>query len=94
VTREVYIERSCRELAKARGCILLKLWPAGAAGIPDRILLMPRGRVVFIEFKAPGKKPGPLQRHWHEVLRGLGFQVEVMDNAQAFRAIIQTQSTT
>ena len=43
--------------------------------------------MVFIEFKAPGKKPTPLQAAWHDKLRALGFEVHVIDNVSDFEAI-------
>jgi len=42
---------------------------------------------MFIEFKAPGKKPTPLQNAWHEKLRALGFTVHVIDNVSDFERI-------
>jgi transposase len=45
------------------------------------------GRATFIEFKAPGKKPTPLQAAWHSRLRALGFEVHVIDNVSDFEAI-------
>jgi hypothetical protein len=50
-------------------------------------MLSAGGRVVFIEFKAPGKKPTPLQAAWHARLRALGFEVHVIDNVSDFEAI-------
>ena len=38
------------------------------------------GRIHFVEVKAPGKKPRPLQKHRHEQLRALGFRVVVIDS--------------
>jgi len=50
-------------------------------------MLSAGGRVVFIEFKAPGKKPTPLQAAWHSRLRALGFEVHVIDNVSDFKSI-------
>ena len=41
---------------------------------------MPNGRAFFVELKAEGKAPTPLQRHEHELLRALGHTVLVIDN--------------
>lgn len=51
-------------------------------GIPDRMCILPNGRVFFVEVKTTGKKPRKLQLWWHEKLRSLGYQVYVLD-AQA-----------
>lgn len=58
----------------------LKLTSPSAAGLPDRLLLMPHGRVVFVEVKRPGQKPRPLQVKRFKRLRDLGFKVYVLDD--------------
>lgn len=83
---EKHIEAKCRKFAKARGHVFWKLVVQGYPGVPDRLMLSP-GRVTFIEFKAPGKKPTPLQAAWHAKLRALGFTVHVIDNVSDFERI-------
>ena len=65
---------------KLRGGICPKLACPGAAGMPDRVALLPGGRLAFVELKAPGKQPRPLQAARHETLRRLGFRVYAVDN--------------
>ncbi|EBD6078502.1 VRR-NUC domain-containing protein [Salmonella enterica] len=48
--------------------------------VPDRIVLLPGGRIVFVECKAPGKPPRADQLREHERLRALGFTVVVLDS--------------
>jgi hypothetical protein len=88
---EHYTEQHSRSIAHAHGCILLKLSPFGMAGIPDRILLMPGGRVMFIEFKADGKYLKPLQRWWRDRLQALGFRVEVCRSSAEFRRLLDSE---
>jgi hypothetical protein len=87
---EHYTEQHCRGLAKQHGCILLKLSPFGMAGIPDRILLAPGGRLMFIEFKAPGRYLKPLQRWWREELTRMGFRVEICRATVEFHALLDS----
>lgn len=87
---EHYTEQHCRARAEAGGGVLLKLSPFGMAGIPDRILLWPGAIVIFIEFKAPGKYPKPLQRWWHARLRRLGFRVEVFRGSGEFSKLLDS----
>jgi hypothetical protein len=89
VTREAGIEGRCRKLAAAEGWLLLKLWPMGAAGIPDRILLRPGARVDFIEFKQPGEKLTIIQQFWAARLGALGFSCHRIDSVAGFRNIFQ-----
>jgi len=84
---EKHIETKCRKIAKARGHVFWKLVVQRYPGVPDRAMLSHGGRVVFIEFKAPGRKPTPLQAAWHAKLRALGFEVHVIDNVSAFERI-------
>lgn len=87
---EHYTEQHCRGIATERDCILLKLSPFGVAGIPDRILLAPRGRLMFIEFKAPGRYLKPLQRWWRERLTRMGFRVEICRSSAEFRLLLDS----
>jgi len=59
--------------------IRLVLNPRVAAGWPDFMYLIPGGRPVFIEYKATGKKPTPMQRKRIKDLDALGYDVVVAD---------------
>lgn len=85
---EKHVEIAARSVAKNRGWLFWKLTVMGFPGLPDRVILAPRGRVAFVEFKAPGKKPTELQAAWHRRLQSLGFKVYVIDNLADFEAII------
>ena len=54
---ESTVERHLREEAKKRKGTALKFVSPGMNGVPDRIVLMPDGKMAFVELKAPGKKP-------------------------------------
>lgn len=77
---ESSIEKKVCEFAKRHGVLSVKLAGPNDRGKPDRMFLY-NGRVVFIEFKAPGKKPTPLQERWIDTLRALGFSANYVDNA-------------
>jgi len=59
--REKTIEQHLVAAVKAAGGICPKLVCPGFDGMPDRIMLMPGGRIAFVEVKAPGEKPRALQ---------------------------------
>ena len=50
--------------------------------MPDRLVLLPDGLIAFVELKAPGKRPRPLQEARHRMLRSLGFKVYVIDKPE------------
>lgn len=75
---EKSIETYLVKKVKALGGLCIKMVPTFAAGIPDRQVLL-NGRSVFVELKAPGKKPTPLQIHFSKQLKQAGFDVEVID---------------
>ena len=77
--REKYIEQQLGKEVRLRGGLCEK-WISGTAGWPDRIVLLPDGKVGFVEVKAPGEEPRILQLHRHEQLRQLGYQVYVLDH--------------
>ena len=87
--RERKIEQRLVEEVKKRGGICPKFTSPGTDGMPDRIILLPNGRMAFVEVKAPGKKPRPLQLSRHELLRRLGFQVYVLDGEEQIGEILE-----
>ena len=86
--REKVIEQKLVKAVKAAGGIAPKLVSPGFDGMPDRMVLMPGGRTGFVEVKAPGEKPRPLQTSRHRLLRRLGFRVYVLDNAEQIESIL------
>jgi len=73
-----------RLVAKARqaGGLAVKWTSPGFAGVPDRIVFLPGGRIILVELKAPGQKATVLQDRVHEILRDLGADVRVIDSKE------------
>ncbi|MCQ5152918.1 VRR-NUC domain-containing protein [Ruminococcus bicirculans (ex Wegman et al. 2014)] len=86
--REKIIEQHLVKAVKNSGGIAPKLVCPGFDGMPDRLVLLPRGKIGFVEVKAPGKEPRPLQVARHELLRRLGFKVYVLDNPEQIGGIL------
>ena len=85
---ESYIEQKLTKAAKKRGGIALKFVSPSFAGMPDRLVLLPDGKIGFVELKAPGKKPRALQRARHRMLLRLGFKVFVPDNIDEIEEVL------
>lgn len=87
--REKQTEQRLVKAVKAAGGICPKLVSPGTDGMPDRMVLLPGGRIGFVEVKTPGQKPRPLQARRHEQLRMLGFKVYVLDDVNDIPGIIR-----
>ncbi|MEY8762499.1 MULTISPECIES: VRR-NUC domain-containing protein [Clostridium] len=86
---ESKIENKLKIEVKKRGGMALKFVSPGLAGVPDRIVLMPKGKVAFVELKAPGKKMRVLQLKRKKQLETLGFKVYLIDSFKAVNDFIQ-----
>jgi hypothetical protein len=91
---EKSLERKLIAAVKARGGICPKFTSPGFDGMPDRLVLLPMGRVAFVEVKAMGCKPRPLQVARHGMLRRLGFKVYVLDDERQIGGILDDLQTT
>ena len=86
--RERDIERKLVvETVRRRG-VALKFVSPGCIGVPDRIVMLPDGKMGFVELKAPGKKPRPIQVRRIQQMRKMGFKVFVIDGAEQIGSVL------
>ena len=78
---ETHVERACRREIERRGGVFRKLTPL-VVGDPDRIALLPNGRIIFVELKRPGEGPSKIQEYRHREIRSLGFEVWVVSSVE------------
>lgn len=86
---EKKIERRLVRMTSQMGGIALKFASPGCDGVPDRLVLLPGGKVGFVELKAPGKKPRPLQVRRISQIRRLGFLVFVVDGTEQITEVLR-----
>lgn len=86
--REKSVEQRLVKAVRAAGGLALKFVSPGMAGVPDRLILLPGGRIAFCEVKAPGEKPRALQVHRMEQMRALGCRVYLVDSEEKIGAMI------
>lgn len=86
--REKQTEQKLVSAVKRIGGICPKFTSPGLDGMPDRIVLLPGGRIAFVEVKAMGCKPKPLQLARHGMLRRLCFKVYVLDDERQIGGIL------
>ena len=91
--REKSIEQKLTLMVKKCGGICPKWVSPGFDGVPDRIVLLPGGRIAFVEVKALGKKPRPLQIARHKLLTRLGFKVYILDAEDQIGGILDEIQT-
>ncbi|MDA8227028.1 MAG: VRR-NUC domain-containing protein [Desulfitobacterium hafniense] len=87
--QEKVIEQKLVRAVKMAGGLALKFVSPGFDGMPDRLVLLPGGKIAFVEVKAHGMKPRPLQLRRHGRLRQLGFLVYVLDDEGQIGGIIR-----
>jgi hypothetical protein len=90
------IERRLAAQTLEKGGRALKFVSPGLAGVTDRLVLLPvpakHQRIVqryvkFVEVKAPGEKPRPLQLWFIREVQGLGHWAGVVDSPAAVREL-------
>lgn len=85
--RESAIERRLVREVERIGGLALKWVSPGNRGVPDRIVILPAGRVVFVELKRPGGRLAPLQKRWARLLESFGhtvYKIESMEEIDDF----------
>ena len=83
------IEAAFTKMVKDRGGLALKFVSPGNAGVPDRLVILPGGKVAFVELKAPGRRLQPLQKRRCTQLQHLGCQVHVVSGLEQIPEVIQ-----
>lgn len=85
---EQKIEQKLVQMVRKAGGQCYKFTSPGTAGMPDRCVILPGGRIAFVEIKAPGQKPRPLQQRRHQQLQALGVMVHTLDNPNHIQDLI------
>lgn len=92
--REKIVEEHLVKAVRLMGGLSPKFVSPGFDGVPDRLLLLPNGRMAFAELKAPGKQLRPLQKRRKRQLETLGFRVYVIDNTDQIGGVLSELSAT
>ena len=86
--RERDIEHKLVTETVKRGGVAMKFVSPGCIGVPDRIVMLPGGRMGFVELKAPGKKPRPIQTRRIRQMQAMGFKVFVVDGMEQIGSVL------
>lgn len=87
---ESALERRLVSYVRSIGGRAFKWVSPGQVGVPDRICILPGGRIIFVELKAPGRADGrsPAQVKMFGTLRGLGCDVRLISAPQQIQELI------
>lgn len=88
---EKVIEGKVCDYAKSLGCLVYKFTSPSRRSVPDRMFIVPGGRVVMIEFKRLGKEPSPAQAVEIAKIQKQGVSVWVIDNVDAGKRAIDLE---
>jgi hypothetical protein len=89
IESEKYLERKLSEEVKKIGGWSIKLLSTHLTGLPDRLCLLPKGRLFFIELKTTNQKPKKIQILIHKKLTDIGFLVLVIDTSEKIKEFIK-----
>lgn len=82
-------KKLCKRVKEELRGRAFKFVSPGQNGVPDRIILIPMGRIYFVETKAPGKKMRRLQEWVADGIRALGFKVLRIDTIEKVEEFIR-----
>ena len=83
------IEKALVDKVKLHGGLCLKFISPSMTGIPDRIILLPKGKIGFVETKRTKGQPRPIQNKRIRQFKDLGFKVYVLDDKKDIDEIIK-----
>lgn len=86
---EKKIEEKFKDAVKQAGGKAYKFTSPGNDGVPDRLAVLPGGRIGFVELKQKGKKLTPLQAKRIQELQALGCVATVLDDPADIEKVIR-----
>lgn len=92
--QEKQIENYLRDKIKKLGGIAYKFVSPGNNGVPDRLILLPNGRIKFVELKKQGGKTSKIQDMQIARMRSLGQDVRIIDSIEKVDEFINEIQTT
>lgn len=87
--RESSIESKLVRMVRERGGLCFKFVSPGNPGVPDRIVITPAGRIVYVELKTEVGRLAAIQKWQHEELRKRGADVRTLKGLEQVKAFVE-----
>ena len=87
--RESALEKMLLRAVRSAGGLCIKLPANLYRGIPDRLILLPGGRIYFVELKTEKGKPSVHQLRYQIFLRELGLNSDIIQGEIQLRDFIE-----
>ncbi|MBP2643831.1 MAG: hypothetical protein H6Q67_1718 [Firmicutes bacterium] len=87
---EKELESRLKKEIEKLGCKFYKFISPNMGGVPDRLVLIPNGKAVFVEMKRPGGILKPLQKKRKKEIEKLGFEVWVVDTLSEITRLVES----
>lgn len=87
--RESSIESKLVRMVRERGGLCFKFVSPGNPGVPDRIVITPTGRTVYVELKTETGRLAAIQKWQHEELRKRGADVRTLKGLEQVKAFVE-----
>lgn len=87
--KESQIETRLRQGVRALGGRAYKFVSPGNTGVPDRLVVLPGGRIIFVELKTDTGKLSPMQIRQIDFLRSRGVPVRVLYGVKAVEEFLR-----
>lgn len=87
--KESVIEARLVRLVRSRGGLCFKFVSPGNPGVPDRIVITPEGRTVYVELKTEAGRLAAIQKWQQEEMRKRGAEVRTLKGLDQVLAFVE-----
>lgn len=87
--KESVIEARLVRLVRSRGGLCFKFVSPGNPGVPDRIVITPEGRTVYVELKTEVGRLAAIQKWQHAEMRKRGAEVRTLKGLEQVLAFVE-----
>lgn len=87
--KESAIEAKLGKMVRTQGGLYFKFVSPGNPGVPDRIVILPGGRIIFVELKTEVGRLAAIQKWQIAEMQKRGMDVRVLKGLPEVRAFVE-----